>query len=144
MITKYWNYLQATSLIRSYMHSSLFQWIGEGMVQISNESNNICIFDERGKWKSQEGIELEFFNQLRWTLVDQQIFLEHLRYGLNQPVLLAAFKLSGKGHYLQSTKDYFCGKDSYKGVIFLHSNLLVVRWSISGPAKKQTINYEYS
>lgn len=62
--------------------------VGAGDVSVSHVSRDVLVYSESGKWTMETGQELAFSNVYRWTLLDQALRLEHLRFGDTDPVYL--------------------------------------------------------
>ena len=120
------------------------QWqaVGEGVVKINKPDQQTVIWEEAGQWDSTLN-NLEFSNSYRWTLVDNnEIRLEHLRYGENQPVQLVDIHYQ-KDNSWTSIEPHLCGEDSYHLDLNVDENCLTLAWQIKGPKKNQfsTIRY---
>lgn len=117
---------------------------GKGNVQVTLSANNILIFSERGAWIAENGQETNFSNIFRWTFdrYGGKISLEHLRFGVDQPVFL--FHLVPRGEYLESLDSHFCGEDSYFGQLKLKQKSIQLTWRIIGPKKNERLEYQYT
>jgi len=111
---------------------------------MSTPSAEVVVFQEKGQWLSGQIPNIVFTNVLRWTL-DQKaglIGLEHLRYGMSQPVFL--FHLaSSKPLSLESVDAHLCGDDAYLGHVTWSSEAIHFEWRISGPSKNDVLVYRY-
>lgn len=118
---------------------------GQGEVVIAKEGFNTLIFNEKGTWQAKQGGEVGFSNIFRWTLDRTMgvISLEHLRRGLNHPVLLFHLAPSGK-HTLSSVDSHFCEGDTYFGQIHFNNHHLRLNWRVIGSSKNEEIDYFYS
>lgn len=118
---------------------------GEAKVILIRESSHRLIFHETGDWKSTEGQEFRFRNVLRWTLDLKTgvISLEHLRRGPDHPVFLVHLTPFSK-NCLSCIHPHACGTDTYFGRLDLARYTLRLRWRITGPKKKEKIDYFYS
>ena len=66
-------------------------WNGHGIgeVSVTMPHPDTIIFTESGRWRTETGISLAFSNVFRWTHISpEQVRLEHLRLGVDHPVLL--------------------------------------------------------
>ena len=59
---------------------------GRGRVDVSSPGPGVLLFREAGTWEQDGGKEIRFTNTFRWTLVEDRVRLEHLRYGDDKPV----------------------------------------------------------
>lgn len=116
---------------------------GRGEVEVVKEGNTL-LFTEKGQWHGKQG-DVNFSNVFRWTLDrdEAMISLEHLRYGLENPVLLC--HLAPKTpHALSSIDSHLCEEDHYFGQLFVDRFGLRLNWRILGPRKNEEIDYYYS
>lgn len=118
---------------------------GKGEVHVAKNSDNELVFTEKGTWKGENNRETVFSNIFRWTLDTSAgiISLEHLRRGLNNPVLLFHLVPSGN-QSLTSIDSHLCGGDTYFGQIFYDHNSLRLNWKVIGPKKNEELDYYYS
>ncbi|MDF2577883.1 MAG: hypothetical protein K0S74_1367 [Chlamydiales bacterium] len=118
---------------------------GKGEVIINKEGQNTIIFREKGTWQGKEGEELSFSNIFRWTLDIEigMICLEHLRLGIDQPVLLLQLVPSSY-QTLSSADSHLCGEDTYLGQIYFDQTSFRLNWRVIGPKKDEEIVYYYS
>ena len=61
---------------------------GIGTVDVARPATDVLIYTESGTWTPDGGKQLAFTNSYRWTLLDQTLRLEHLRFGAGNPVYL--------------------------------------------------------
>lgn len=118
---------------------------GTGQVTVAKEGPYTLVFTEKGSWQGKQTEEFSFSNAFRWTLDRQtnMISLEHLRRGLNHPVLL--FYLAPTGaNTLSSVDSYLCEGDVYFGQIHFDNYCLRLHWRVIGPKKNEEIDYYYS
>lgn len=118
---------------------------GKGNVQITKEREGVLIFHEKGSWISKQGQEIGFSNVFRWTLDRSAcvISLEHLRFGLDNPVFLFHLAPSGSRSF-SSVDSHLCEGDAYFGQIYFDKNSFRLSWRVIGPKKNETIDYFYS
>ncbi len=118
---------------------------GKGAVLVSNPTDNVLIFHERGSWQVKLDKDISFSNIFRWTL-DQSagvISLEHLRFGPDQPVFL--FHLTPTGnHLLASVDSHLCEEDVYLATIPWDQHSIRLNWRIIGPKKNEDMEYCYT
>lgn len=118
---------------------------GKGKVIITKESDTVLLFQEKGKWVTEEGKEIDFSNIFRWTLDSKAnlLSLEHLRRGMNHPVFL--FHLTPVDNYsLRSVDSHLCEADAYFGHISCDLHSLRLNWRVIGPKKNEEIDYYYN
>lgn len=116
--------------------------IGEVLVQ--EESKNVLLFSERGRWLHPDSQGVEFHNALRWSFDFENglVGLEHLRHGPHHPVFL--FHLAPlTSRQLQSIDSHLCRNDCYFGQVSLHEQGLQFLWKIIGPNKQELLEYDY-
>ena len=65
-------------------------WTGTGVgtVEVSHPTSEQLVFTESGTWTPTGGKPTSFTNVFRWTLLSTSIRLEHLRFGVANPVYL--------------------------------------------------------
>ncbi len=119
--------------------------IGKGEVIIKKEGETVLIYQEKGTWKTDAGKEMDFSNAYRWSLDrdKNRVSLEHLRYGIHNPVFLLHLTPSGKSS-LDSVDFHLCNTDSYFGKVSFAANYLRLHWKIIGPKKDQEVTYCYT
>lgn len=118
---------------------------GKATVLITMPSKNRVIFQEKGAWLFNGKVHTQFRNTFLWTLDPETslITLEHLRYGLSQPVFL--FHLTPvNSSQLESVDAHLCGDDVYLGNINWNTDKLLFHWRIIGPQKNEELLYTYS
>ncbi len=69
--------------------------------------------------------------------------LEHLRFGEDHPVYLFDLALAGEREW-RSVSPHLCREDCYSAVLIVGDDNIVLRWSVNGPRKQETIEYVYS
>ncbi|MBS0649195.1 MAG: winged helix-turn-helix transcriptional regulator [Verrucomicrobia bacterium] len=118
---------------------------GKGGVSITQEGENVLIFNEKGSWIAKDGKETSFSNIFRWTLDRPagMISLEHLRRGANHPVFLFHLRPSSF-HTLSSVDSHLCAGDTYLGQILCAPNCLRLKWRVIGPKKNEELHYYYT
>lgn len=120
-------------------------WKGDaaGRVVLSKINQDTLIFSESGEWNFSEKPRIKFFNVYRWRLAADEILeLSHLRNGIDSPVHLLDFKKADNGNW-HSGAPHICGEDIYAAILSVKEDLISVKWSIDGPAKKQTVECLY-
>ena len=126
----------------SIMHRSLNQQ-GYGKIDKIWIHPNCFISYEKGVWYNDSS-PIQFSNVLRWNfdLKENQISLEHLRYGLVSPVFLILLTESGD-NCLTSCQAHQCKKDQYHMTLTWNDQGIYLNWNIQGPKKKDLISYFY-
>lgn len=138
------SHIRFTSLIRTGRSEN--KVVGQGTVLAEyDDAKGTVIFSEQGSWKNPQEEAYQFRNVFRWSLnrFDGLISLEHLRFGIKNPVFL--FHLAPLSETVfESVHAHLCGQDTYFGQLHLHSNSLELIWRILGPKKNEEIRYLYS
>jgi hypothetical protein len=120
-------------------------WNGDGVgsVTVESPSAEVVIFRESGIWRPAGSGELRFSNVYRWSLAGPQtVRLEHLRFGLGQPVHL--FELARESESVWSSVDpHQCRDDCYSARLQLQAEGVTLRWTVLGPRKCEDIEYTY-
>jgi hypothetical protein len=119
--------------------------VGTGIVAVSEPMNGVIVFQESGTWQPSAVSRpaVRFTNVFRWSSKSETIRLEHLRFGANHPVLLFDLALSGGGEWRENNP-HLCREDCYTATMAVEGERLLVRWSIQGPCKRESIAYTYS
>ena len=117
---------------------------GKGSVVVTQESDNVLVFQEEGHWQGAEQNPTAFSNAYRWTLDRSagMLSLEHLRRGPNHPVFLFHLVPCSKNS-LSSLDSHLCESDLYFGRIFFDRHSLRLHWRILGPKKDEEIDCYY-
>lgn len=116
---------------------------GSGTVAVENVAGGAMTFAEAGVWRAADGRETRFSNVFRWTLAGDLLRLEHLRFGVDNPVYLFDLAQTGDREW-RSASPHLCREDCYAAVLVVRDDGIVLRWSIDGPRKQETIEYVYS
>jgi hypothetical protein len=150
VLNKFWKRLSRVKLLTFHAMTKSrdeggWNGKGKGEVAISKEGENILIFNEKGSWRGKDGKETSFSNIFRWTLDPHagMVSLEHLRQGIDNPVLLFHLQPSGL-HSLSSIDSHLCAGDTYLGQILCTQNCLRLKWRVIGPKKNEELHYYYS
>ena len=120
-------------------------WSGqaEGRVSLSTVNRHTLIFSESGEWNFTEKPRIKFFNIYRWRMRSEETLeLAHLRHGMDSPVHLLDFKKTDADKWY-SEKPHVCVEDLYSAVLSVKENSIFLKWTIDGPAKKQTVECLY-
>jgi len=117
---------------------------GKGSVHVTQEADNVLVFQEEGNWQGVEQKETAFSNVYRWTLdrMSGMLSLEHLRRGRNHPVFLFHLIPCSK-NALSSLDSHLCEGDLYFGRIFFDRHSLRLHWRVIGPKKDEEIDCFY-
>jgi hypothetical protein len=120
---------------------------GSGVVAVESSQPEVLVFRESGLWQSLEGGRIAFRNVFRWRRLDiDTLRLEHLRYGADHPVTLFDLVpgMDGTDGTWTSVEPHQCRDDCYRAGLWLAGSNIVLRWSVTGPRKQQTIESCYS
>ena len=149
-LLEFWEKLSSVKKLSFAAHSNSIEnseWNrrGTGEVSVAKTSSNILLFNEKGLWKGKDSQDVSFTNIFRWTLdrISGVISLEHLRYGIENPVFLFHLAPSTM-HSLSSIDSHLYDGDSYFGQAFFDRYNLKLNWRIIGPNKNEEIEYCYS
>jgi hypothetical protein len=116
---------------------------GSGTVEVREAGDGGMTFHEQGLWRPEGGgRDIRFHNVYRWTLASGLLRLEHLRFGDDHPVYLFDLAQAGEREW-RSVSPHLCREDCYAAVLLLRDDDIVLRWSIEGPRKRETIEYDY-
>jgi hypothetical protein len=120
-------------------------WNGEGSgtVVVQATGEGVMTFAEQGTWRPLGGRDIRFTNTYRWTRAGDALRLEHLRFGVDNPVPLFDLTQTGQGEW-RSASPHLCREDCYSAVLVVHGDHISLRWSIDGPRKQEEIEYTYS
>ncbi|MGS2743743.1 DUF6314 family protein [Halomonas sp. LS-001] len=126
-----------------------WQGVGNGNVVVDEPTSKTVVFHEAGTWQpsAQHQGEFDFSNVFRWTAVGEHLRLEHLRFGVDNPVLLFDMARQEDGIW-REVSPHECGADRYAATLEVTKgkaeNVRIdVAWSIIGPRKQETIEYCY-
>lgn len=119
-------------------------WDGSaiGVVKVSQPESNVLVFEESGQFRKPDGKEMNFRNTFRWTRIEDNIRLEHLRFGVDRPVFLFDMACQADGTW-RETNPHPCRDDCYSATLRLEEEMIFVRWSVNGPKRNETIDYTY-
>jgi hypothetical protein len=116
---------------------------GVGTVEVRQVKDRVITFTESGTWRPEVGPDTRFRNVFRWTLADDVLRLEHLRFGEDRPVYLFDLAPAG-GREWRSVSPHHCKEDCYAAMLIVRDDGIVLRWTIDGPRKQEEIEYAYS
>ncbi len=143
-IASIWQRLQRVRALAIQCRSRLqtgWNGKGEGRVKVDSPSADAILFSESGYWHSARGARLPFRNTYRWTLIDDHIALEHLRFGAERPVFLLDL-IATTGH-LRAAIPHRCNDDFYDAQLSVEENALLLAWTVRGPNKDESLLYSY-
>lgn len=136
-------HLRSLSFVARSGAESGWNGTGTGTVEVREASDGAMTFHEQGVWRPEGGErDLRFHNVYRWTRTGDLLRLEHLRFGADNPVFLFELTQVGEEEW-RSVSPHLCRDDCYTAVLLVHDDGIVLRWSIDGPRKKETIEYAY-
>ena len=130
----FWEKLKSVTQITLHTKSG---WHGTGKVLITEESDTVLVFHEKGLWQPED---LAFHNTLRWTLEGETISLEHLRLGY--PVFLLHLVPTGS-NTLASVTPHLCEEDTYLAQVLWDHYSIRLSWRVIGPHKNEEMEYNY-
>lgn len=142
-----WQRLLRVRSVRFDARSALatgWNGVGTGEVRVSTPAPGQIIFHESGTWQAK-GVPTSatrFSNVFRWSAMDGTLRLEHLRMGLEHPVMLFDMVATPEGQW-QVLAPHQCGKDCYQALLSFEEEKLLMSWTIHGPRKRETIVYTY-
>ncbi|GAB3675845.1 DUF6314 family protein [Salinisphaera aquimarina] len=119
-------------------------WAGTGHAEVLCEHGHDTLrFSETGLFTPADSDRpLNFHNSFRWERRADVLSLSHERFGRDRPVWL--FDLIATGNdCLTSADPHVCNADLYQAKLTLTQAGFTLQWSISGPAKDETLIYHY-
>ena len=127
-----------------------WEGVGKGVVKVTSSLENSLAFHESGTWqpnkanpKSAEPPPVfAFTNVFRWTAIEHRLRLEHLRFGVDKPVLLFDMAADDTGQW-RELDPHLCGQDVYAASLCIEGPQIRVAWTIQGPRKQESIVYIY-
>ena len=141
-----WNRLRrvrSLSFVASSASTTGWNGTGVGTAEVREAGDGAMTFHEQGFWRPEGGErDIRFRNVYRWTPVGDLLRLEHLRFGADRPVFLFDLAHAGEGEW-RSASPHLCRDDCYAAVLLVRDEGIVLRWSIDGPRKKESIEYTY-
>lgn len=146
-LTDVLSFLRRVRSLRFDAHSGAatgWDGVGTGAVAMSEPATGVVVFDEAGSWQPSAAGQsaVGFKNVFRWSAIGEALRLEHLRFGVEHPVLLFDMAPS-KDRVWREISPHRCGEDCYTASLGVESGQLVVAWSIVGPHKRESIRYNY-
>ena len=144
-IINIWEQLGSVAVVQFKAQSlSGIGWDGSaiGVVKVSQPQLNVLVFEESGQFRKPDGQGMNFRNTFRWTRLEETLRLEHLRFGEDNPVFLFDMARQTDGTW-RETIPHPCRDDCYSATLRLENNTVIVRWSVNGPKRSETIDYIY-
>ncbi len=115
---------------------------GTGLVELASPQHDILVWKEHGQWQQNGGREIRFFNTFRWTKQEEQLRLEHLRFGEENPVFLFELRCVEVGEW-RDVEPHLCREDRYSAHLQIEDLGLKLGWTVLGPRHDESINYFY-
>jgi hypothetical protein len=116
---------------------------GFGTVDVRLSDDGVMTFTEQGTWQPRDSVRaLRFRNLYRWTLAGDVLRLEHLRFGVDNPVYLFDLAQVAEQEW-RSVSPHLCREDCYTAVLTVGADGINLRWTIAGPRKREVIEYAY-
>ena len=141
----FWNRLLTIKKLQFTSDSKIHSgWEGSatGIVKIMSPNDSEIVFHETGTFTTLAGDDLSFKNTFRWIRINDNIRLEHLRFGVNHPVFL--FDIAWvRGASFNSVHPHICSQDRYDCTLELLQDSFEMNWTIQGPHKNERICYTY-
>jgi hypothetical protein len=134
--------VQSLSFVAHSARPGGWNGAGSGTVKVLRTDEATMTFTEAGVWRPEGGRDIRFSNVFRWSITENTIRLEHLRFGEDRPVYLFDLAPVGEGEW-RSISPHLCREDCYAAVLLVRRDTIVLRWSIDGPRKKESIEYTY-
>jgi hypothetical protein len=121
------------------------QGVGSGTVEVTTVAPGVITFTEKGTRQTLQGKQIQFFNVFRWSRVEpaKHLRLEHLRYGIDNPVHLFDLMPAGDGSW-QPANPHLCREDCYRARLHIKDRAIHLNWEISGPRKQEQMEYIYT
>src|SRR5262249_55405922 len=116
---------------------------GVGTVEVRETGDGVMTFHELGAWRPEGGErDIRFSNVYRWTLAENLLRLEHFRFGEANSVHLFDLAQAGEREWRPASPE-LCRDDCYSAALLVRDEGIVLRGSIEGPRKRETIEYLY-
>ena len=141
-----WDLLRQVRSLSFVAHSQANTgWNGRGVgtVDVREAGDGVVIWHEQGTWRGDDGRESRFGNVYRWKLAGDLLRLEHLRQGEANPVHLLDLAQAGEREW-RPVCPHQCRDDRYSAVLVVHDDRILLRWEVTGPRKRESIEYVYS
>src|SRR5690242_17818145 len=109
-LTEVWDQLcrvRALSFVARSASPTGWNGKGRGTVIVEPIADDVIIYRESGVWRPGGGRDLRFTNVFRWSLASEVVHLEHLRFGVDNPVYLFDLAMQGERE-LSSVLSHVC------------------------------------
>lgn len=118
---------------------------GTGVVSVSEPAAGVVVFTESGTWQPSVGDRpaVQFENVFRWSVVEDGLRLEHLRFGPDHPVPLFEMAPDENGMW-REVSPHMCRDDCYRASLTVAEDRIDVEWTIMGPQRREEIRYTYT
>lgn len=138
-----WNALLRVTRLRFDARGDTWTGTGHGTVTVEAPAPEVITFTEAGNWRAPSGTEFAFNNVFRWSLTGpEQVRLEHLRFGPDNPVVLFDVAPTDGGGWAP-VSPHVCVKDCYDAELRVLADGVWVGWTVTGPKKRERIEYTY-
>ncbi|HEX8833090.1 MAG TPA: DUF6314 family protein [Abditibacteriaceae bacterium] len=144
-IDEVWAHLSKISVVyfKARSHSGIgWDGSGSGIVKVSRPAPDVLVFDESGHFRKPDGKEMSFVNVFRWTRREDNLGLEHLRFGEGAPVFLFDMSCDEDGTWRELIP-HPCRDDCYSATLRVENGIVFVHWSVNGPERNEEIHYTY-
>jgi hypothetical protein len=118
---------------------------GSGIVTCTKVGEDILIFEELGVFETIHQKQLKCKNTYRWGFdgSNQKIALEHLRFGVDNPVFLFDLVQTDTNIW-SSSCPHQCDLDEYHGHLILEQNNIKLDWIVKKGDEFNKMDYVYS
>lgn len=141
-----WERLRSVTTVRWTAESQMgmgWSGTGSGTVCVSEPAPDVLVLEESGTWQPNGGKHLRFTNVFRWTLLQDRLRLEHLRFGPNHSVYLFDMTPDAEGVW-REVEGHICNKDCYHATLQFGVEQIQVGWRILGQNRDDVISYVYT
>lgn len=127
----------------SKSHSGIgWSGVGSGVVKVSEPASDVLTFEESGSWRQDGGREMRFTNVFRWSIVEERLRLDHLRFGPSNHVFLFEMPADTDGVW-HEINPHPCREDCYRASLRMDNETILVNWLVRGPQRDEVIDYAY-
>lgn len=137
-----WTFLGRVRASRFTTEGDVGSRQGSGQVVVRTPDAITIEWEETGLWSEAGERSTHFHDRLRWRRQEGQLALYHLRHGDEHPVHLADLRDEGEGRFLP-TLPHLCAQDTYLAELRASADAIAVKWNISGPKKRYSIERLY-
>jgi len=115
-----------------------------GIVSVEINLEDEITFKEKIRWKNESSLLMNSKNVYRWTfLQSENIKLDHLRFGIRNPVFLVELIKSGQ-NYWKSKESHNCNNDLYSAELIIKKKSIMLLWKVTGPTENYSLETTYS